>query len=201
MKQPTPHVPGRPGRDTSVAPDDVFEKLTVLYRVSNTRNSHSRWVCRCVCGVEKEILATHLTQKSTTSCGCDRPKGPTHKQWKGHGEIHGDLFTAIRRGADGSKGRAPLPFEVTIEYLWELFLSQDRKCALSGVDIQFRTGNYNTKSRGRNSTASLDRVDSGLGYLPGNVQWVHKDINWMKNVFSQDRFIQWCHLVSKKHTL
>jgi hypothetical protein len=45
-------------------------------------------------------------------------------------------------------------------------------------------------------TASLDRVDSVTGYIPSNVQWVHKDINLMKNRFGQAYFRELCRRVS-----
>ncbi len=44
-------------------------------------------------------------------------------------------------------------------------------------------------------TASLDRIDSRLGYEPGNIQWVHKDVNQMKWHLSNDRFIEVCRAV------
>ena len=50
-------------------------------------------------------------------------------------------------------------------------------------------GSYTTK------TASLDRIDSNLSYIKDNVQWIHKDLNRMKNEFSQDRFIEVCKAV------
>lgn len=42
------------------------------------------------------------------------------------------------------------------------------------------------------STASLDRIDSSKDYTIGNVQWIHKSINLMKNVIPQDIFVEWC---------
>jgi hypothetical protein len=188
-----------PPRPLLTHPNDVFGKLTILYRVSNSRNNHTRWMCRCECGMEKEILATHLVHAGVVSCGCDRPRGPTHKQWTGCGEIHGDFFGNIRRGANGAKGRAPLEFAITIEYVWGLFLKQERRCALSGVGIHFKDGNYNTKTRGQEITASLDRIDSGEGYVPGNVQWVHKDVNRMKGNMTEPWFLEWCRKVAATH--
>jgi hypothetical protein len=46
---------------------------------------------------------------------------------------------------------------------------------------------------------SVDRIDSLRGYVEGNVQWVHKKINIMKNVYSQEEFIILCKQVVK-HT-
>jgi hypothetical protein len=51
--------------------------------------------------------------------------------------------------------------------------------------------NSNKKER----TASLDRIDSSFGYIEGNVQWVHKDINIIKLDYDQDYFIKICSAV------
>jgi len=43
---------------------------------------------------------------------------------------------------------------------------------------------------------SLDRIDSGLGYDLGNIQWVHKNVNQMKWTLSQAAFIEICLAVA-----
>ena len=45
------------------------------------------------------------------------------------------------------------------------------------------------------ATASLDRIDSDGAYTIDNVQWIHKDINVMKNSFSEEYFMYLCKLV------
>ena len=80
---------------------------------------------------------------------------------------------------------------ITIQEAWDLFLEQDRKCALTGLDIVF-----GPRDKGGN-TASLDRIDSTKGYIKGNVQWVHKDINRMKFDLNQERFIELCKKVTE----
>jgi hypothetical protein len=47
-----------------------------------------------------------------------------------------------------------------------------------------------------NKTASLDRINSDLGYVYGNIQWIHKDINKMKNDYEQNYFILLCKKVA-----
>jgi hypothetical protein len=78
-------------------------------------------------------------------------------------------------------------FTVTIEQVWDIYIAQNKVCALSGVPITF------------NDTASLDRIDNGAGYILGNIQIVHKDINYMKYIYGQDYFIKMCNLVARKH--
>jgi hypothetical protein len=88
-----------------------------------------------------------------------------------------------------------LELSVTIEEGWEILVAQGHKCALSGVPICF------TRSVGRGHTASLDRIRSDEGYVKGNVQWVHKDINQMKMDLPEDQFISWCHKVAEQNPI
>lgn len=181
-------------RDTLV-PGTRFGKLVVMGRHSTTRNGHVKWTCRCDCGSEKGFFGTHLKQGGTTSCGCDRVRhGPRHVQWAGCGEISGNFFDQIKRSAAGKGGRGAVPLTVTIEYLWDLFVRQNRRCALSGLSLTFKSTSHDDPQ-----TASLDRIDGSKGYEPGNVQWVHKDVNRMKNVFDQQHFIAMCRDVARTH--
>lgn len=116
--------------------------------------------------------------------------GDRHHNWRGYGEISQSQFGDIRYGAKDRN----IEFNITIEYLWELFLKQDRLCALSGVLLTFSAS---SARYWENTTASLDRINSDIGYIVGNVQWVHKLINVMKMSLSQDEFLYWCNLVSE----
>lgn len=100
-------------------------------------------------------------------------------------EIYGSRWGGWRCGAVARN----LEFSVTPEFGWDLFLKQNRKCALSGVELTF--GN----SWNQPCTASLDRINSSIGYTESNVQWVHKQINLMKRAISDEDFINWCSLV------
>lgn len=84
-----------------------------------------------------------------------------------------------------------ISFNISIEEVFDLYNKQDKRCSLSGIEIIW--ANF-----GQKHTASLDRIDSKLGYEYNNVQIVHKDINFMKQSYSQDYFIAMCNLVSKK---
>lgn len=176
----------------------VFGKLTVVARIENNRGKQARWECVCECGKTTSVLGQHLRKGATKSCGCGHPKGKSHKQWKGVGEISGEFWSSkIVRSANGSKrsnGRT-LELSITKEYAWELFLAQNRKCALSGIDLYF-PDKWKT-----NGNASLDRIDSGKGYIEGNVQWVHKDINMMKRTYTNEYFIKMCKTVAKNNAL
>lgn len=167
-----------------------FGKLTVVSKAESLKEA--RWICKCECGKEHEASGSHLRRGNITHCGCKKPNGPLHAQWKGVGEISGDFwYNHVVRSANGSKlnnrERKPKELTIDIQYGWNLFVKQNGKCALSKIDLSFNKKNY---------TASLDRIDSSKGYIEGNVQWVHKDINIMKNKFNNNYFITMCKLVA-----
>lgn len=91
-----------------------------------------------------------------------------------------------------------IEFKLTPEYLENLLISQNFKCALSGDDIALSLGTH-TKEEREHNTASLDRINPMLGYIEGNVQWIHKNINYMKWVLTNDQFIEYCNKVSNLH--
>ena len=134
-------------------------KLLVLERAPN-KKSWTMWKCLCDCGNEHITYSTHLMRKNVTSCGCDaHKKGSDHLQWTGCGEISGQRWNSIRRLTSKRKSRLKVPFEIDIEYAWDLFLKQNRKCALTGQELYFK--NFCADD----TTASLDRIDCKSGYI------------------------------------
>ena len=128
----------------------------------------------------------------TKSCGCiGRSIGAENPHWLGYGGISLTKWNSLKK--DAIKNRK-IPFNISIEYAWELFLKQNRKCALTGLDITFSQTKRTSKMQ---CSASLDRIDSFLPYEEGNVQWVDKRVNFMKQRFPQDEFQRLCFLVSK----
>lgn len=170
-----------------------FGMVTVISEHSITKNHHVRYVCQCDCGNTANILGTHLRQGNTKSCGCNMVKiGPRNSEWNGVGKISGAFWcNHIIKSANGSKKRRVIELKIDKEYAWNLFLEQNGKCKLTGLDLKFPERQVD-----KSWTASLDRIDSSLGYIEGNVQWVHKDINMMKRIYSQDYFIKMCRLVA-----
>lgn len=173
-----------------------FGSLTVIREHSKSRTGLIKYLCQCRCGKETSVFSTHLIQGNTKSCGCLRPIGKMRKDWTGCGEISGGFWwNHIVRSANGDKGRrSPVPLEITICEAWDLFLYQDRKCALSGVPLAFPI-----KHKDKGWTASLDRIDSCKGYLRDNIRWVHKDINMLKRTFDNNYFIHLCKQVANNN--
>lgn len=176
-----------------------FNRLTVIeYTGKKTKGRSKIYLCRCDCGNLKEISANKLSN-GTKSCGCLKAEnlkhgfGKEHPQFNGCGDISGAFWNRIVSSAKKRKKE----FNISIEYVWELFLKQNKKCKISGIDLtlsSLRGDMYN-----KSISASLDRIDSTKGYVEGNVQWVHKDINYMKWKFSVERFKELCRIVTENN--
>lgn len=168
-----------------------FGKLVALNYVETIKRTR-RYLCQCDCGNQKILMRKLLVKGDTKSCGCDWIKSnKKHHSWKGYEDIPLDFFTNIIRSAKTRN----YEFDITIEDLWQLFLKQNKKCALSGLDLNFSI----TRKDKTLQTASVDRIHRGLGYVKGNIQWVHKRINLMKNILSDKDFIFFCQMVSNKN--
>jgi len=149
-------------------------------------------ICHCLnCGNEKFIvLQSSIKRGLTTSCGCRRDQylrnsGPNNSGFIGFGEIGRKFWGRCQRSAE----RRGLEFTITIENAWLLFEKQSRKCAFTGYPLVFGFG------KNSRTTASIDRIDNSKGYIEGNIQWVHKRINLMRNTLTTNEFIDWCRMV------
>lgn len=141
----------------------------------------------CECGKEFKSPVDIIIRGLKKSCGCQHyPSGNMNPKWGGHGEISGNYWDHVKRSAS----KRDFELSITIEEAWQLFLKQERKCKLSGVELTFGG------ARGRGKTASLDRIDSQIGYTYSNCQWVHKDVNRMKQHFDEVKFIELCKTIA-----
>jgi hypothetical protein len=130
-----------------------FNMLKVLHRAGSNRQGSSTWLCKCDCGNKKVFSSDHLTRKNypVKSCGCIKKsrKGKDHPLWKGFGEISGNWwFNHVVRERTQT-ARPKVEVKITIRQAWNLYIKQNRKCVLSGLEINFdNVGAYNTASLG-----------------------------------------------------
>jgi hypothetical protein len=127
-------------------------------------NRAARYECECTtCGIRRIILNTSLV-RGQACCRCHA------------------FFRMLETNA--TCGSRNFEFNITPEYLWSVWRKQNGICALTGKKIYFNTIT--------DRSASVDRIDSSVGYVEGNIQWVDKDVNIMKNIYPQDMFIETC---------
>ncbi len=170
--------------------DKKYHMLTVKSIYKKGRRVFAK--CVCDCGNEKDNRADDIKSGRAVSCGCHSKNrwnmvGSKNPYFKGIGELRQTKYSEIKRQAL----KRSKEFNVSIEYLWELYEKQDRKCVLTGLFIVFgRNGHCNETS------ASLDRIDNNKGYIKGNVRWVLKDINMIRGNYNTDYFIELCNAVT-----
>ena len=148
------------------------------------------WLLQCDCGNQYKARTESLVSGNTKSCGClNKRIGKNHPHYTGCEDLSGEYWTKLKRGAK----RRKLEFEIDMNFAWDLYISQEKKCALTGWDISLADS-----SRHKNQTASLDRKNSDIGYITENVQWVHKDINRMKQNFHEDYLLEMCKAIIER---
>lgn len=173
----------------------VVRKQSDLNKRKRNRLDERHWECVCDCGGQSVAATRDLVRGLCKSCGCGHQNGRLHLSWKGCGDISGHFWSMIRRNAL-NRG---LEFSITVQCGWSIFEKQNGKCALSGVAITFGDPSLGKDAARKAKTASLDRIDSTMGYVDGNVQWVDRDINFMKGSMLQDTFLEFCSLIASRH--
>jgi len=147
---------------------------------------------KCVCGTEDIVQVSKLLAGVGTRCKkCFNGKLSNNTNWKGCGHIPGRYFNNLKRNAQ----KRNLDFDVSIEFLSNLYELQDGKCALTGDPIFFGEARKYTME----TSASLDRIDNSIGYIETNVQFVSKKVNFAKHKTDQREFIDMCCKIAKLH--
>ena len=176
-----------------------YGDLTVISdEISKTKDGKILFNVRCSCGEELFVRAYFLESGRQTSCRSCSQRRAVYKfsnrrnfvdrTHDGVGNITLTNYSHFKNGAE----KRNLSWNVSIEYLWDLFQKQGGRCVLSGMPITLTTERKNSNVNYDLQSASLDRIDSNIGYEPNNVQWVHKDVNKMKWAFDQQHFIDVC---------
>lgn len=173
---------------------------TIIPRKPRQEIAKEKYLCLCDCGrtvVRSHVYLFYSKSSIPKNCGCivynrikregRKYKTPNNKpkSWNGYGCVSGDWFSRIIFSAK----KRDIELEITPKDIWELYLKQGKLCALTGVYISFPAG------RGQLGTVSVDRIDNHKGYTLENIQLVHKTVNRMKWVLTNDEMIQICALV------
>jgi hypothetical protein len=124
-------------------------------------------------------------------------------KWR-RNNVYGDKYTnkwrasSPRKFLSSSLGKKKDRENLSLDYLMFLYDSQQGKCALSGREMTYITG------QGRVPTnISIDKIDPSRGYVEGNVQLTCRQANIMKMELNANELTSWCedisnHLKGKK---
>lgn len=147
---------------------------------------------RCKCGLEMTVQIGQLTcRKACRSCSIEK-RGFSYK------DICSDFYNKVKNNA---KDRG-IEFLITPVDIYNQYVAQDKKCALTGMPLKFTQRRLRKKEqiskhiKQERGTASIDRIDSNKGYNIDNIQIVHKHINVMKLDHTMEYFINLCNKVT-----
>jgi hypothetical protein len=165
---------------------EQFGSWTVLEWSHTTPAPAYKKYYRCVCSCGEEAIVQRQSLKNGTSTRCracryEDLSGERNPNWSGFKDISGTFFGDIKEGAK----KRGIEFNLRIQDIQEVWDLQAGICALTGWELEI------------GKDASIDRINSDIGYQSDNIQFVHKDVNWMKNAFSQEYFVKVCKAVAK----
>lgn len=118
-------------------------------KIGNSRSQFSFWLCRCICGIEKELRRDYIASKKSKSCG----------------KCNGIKRVNSRHGRDRTIAQAW--WRVRSRYKGEIC---PQWCPESNKDA-FLDFKKCVKCR-PTSKHRLMRIDNNLPWQPGNVHWV-----------------------------
>lgn len=101
-----------------------------------------------------------------------------------------DELTHFRKFMRSIRNRS-LKYDVSIEYLKELWERQNGICPYTGFKMILK------RKRGLYQ-ASLDRIDPSKGYMKGNVEFVCLAINYAKNCSSKEELLDFIKKIRNK---
>lgn len=186
-----------------------WHNLTALSPVKKpnyikAQKSRQFWLFKCDCGNKKILDPRDIrrTRGPIKSCGCLKKKKREESKPKYFKDTSFEQISdnymkyRIYNGERGGRRERGITFNLTKKDLWDLWVQQKGKCAYTNLDLLI---NFKSTSLYKECTASLDRIDSTKSYEIGNVEWVHKKINTMKNTLTKKEFINFCNLINKNN--
>lgn len=161
---------------------DRYNEWTVLSNpIKGIRKNSIVYLCKCSCGEEHYVSSYELRSGKSSrchKCGLKIGKEKLLNQRR-IGDLTATKFLKLQKNAQARN----ISFNISMSYLWNLYCSQNKICAITGdllSDI---------------NKASLDRIDSKIGYEIGNVQWVTKQANLSKHIMSMQELLEFCNKV------
>jgi hypothetical protein len=153
------------------------------YQGSIYQNVDGKWCSKCSgCGSEQAYTRKdHAKQSELADRKCKKCIG-LEKGFSNNLPV-GDVLRLYRKFQKAAAARS-IAWELSLEDFKAAF---NGVCSLTGWSISMEYSVH---------TASLDRIDSKLGYCKDNVQWVHTMVNMCKNKYEQDKFIDMCKAVA-----
>lgn len=116
------------------------------------------------------------------------------KSWNARCNDNPDIM--FKKALSNAKKRSKekdLKIDIDLDYIKELYKKQSGKCYYSGLPINIVK--KSEKNLHDNFKMTLDRLNSDLGYIKGNVVWCAYCINSFKLNMSREDMINICNSI------
>lgn len=160
-----------------------FGRWIVIKRVADSKSGLRRWLCKCDCGVEREVLEPSLMRGASTSCGCYQREASSNENKIEEGlATKKHIYSMYRRGAL----KRNLLFDLSFEQFLDLTQQNCHYCGSEPSNLKhsyFDNGDF--KYNG------IDRKDNTKGYTIENCVSCCKISNRSKGTMSYNGYITW----------
>ncbi len=141
------------------------------------------WLCRCDCGVEREVLSGELVNQNSQSCGCWAEENRLQAISRPTEQVLSTLQHGSYKGSAKSRG---IPWKLNKDQISSIVFNP---CIYCGTPPSSPKVNSQGKIVGL--VSGIDRVDSDLGYEEGNVVPCCGFCNKAKGTKSHSEFLAW----------
>jgi len=184
-----------------------FGFLTIL-GYEPERNSFAKWKLQCECGNICYSRMDNLKNGNKKTCGsakCQYHKSSVRNATRLSKEktdgFHDSIIELLNNPSVNMKNpiiclsntkwlriinsaaSRNLEFSISKHYAEWQYTKQNGLCNITKIPLN-------------DKIASIDRIDSSIGYVEGNIQWVHAIVNSLKLDFNQDYFIHLCQKIA-----
>jgi hypothetical protein len=145
------------------------------------------------CGVKKLLSEFYTTEHRIRNDCKECTKSTSSRNRISYTPLYKrDVISRLKSLCTKAKCRTK-EFNIIDQDLIDLWGKQNGQCAYTKLPLLAAANQFNT--------LSLDRVDSGKGYVVGNIQLVCAAINKMKQEYTEEMFLLFCLLVTQNNKL
>jgi hypothetical protein len=159
----------------------VWGRKEIISPAGHNQYHQPLYMWRCIpCGsIYGPRTGTDIARSPYSKC-CPK-RGMEKPNYRGFQGISGHYIAKVK---DSARKRG-ITYDVTAEQLWGVWTTQGGRCTYTGRQLTHGVD------------ASLDRIDSAQGYVLGNVQWLHKNVNKIKWEMSEGDFLAICREITE----
>lgn len=163
----------------------LFSKHLSEYHKDTSKKDGTRSICKkCNIKVSNAYYLKYANKIKAKVSVYRKSYKPRHTR---------EIDSRLRALCTKAKQRKNKEFNIQESNLLDAWGNQKGLCVYIKLPLTAKANQFNT--------VSLDRVDSSKGYIVDNIQLVCAAVNKMKQEYTEEVFLLFCHLVSQNNEL